>query len=764
MAVENRFRVVFRFATFEVDPQAGELRKQGLRVRIQEQPFRLLVLLLQRPGEVLTREELRSKIWPADTFIDFDKGLNTSVNRLREALGDSSDNPRFVETIPKRGYRFIGAVTTNGDSLTVPSKTALTPQLRMWTGMAAAAILVIGVMLGSGYSWRLWRSHRLTERDQIVLADIINKTGDPVFDGALRQGLEVQLEQSPFLSLVSQEQVQQTLRFMKKPRDAPHTPESAWEVCQRTNSTIVLFGSISQLGNKYSLVLRASNCANAEFLASTEAQAADKNHVLDALGKASSDIRQRLGESGTNLQKFDTPLEQASTASLDALRLYSLGFKATTRQNDSAAAKPLFQRAIELDPNFAMAHVLLGTTYWNLGENRLASESIQRAFELRTGVSERERLRIETEYHCLVTCDLIKCERAQEVWAQTYPRDPVPRSRLGMAYLALGQPDKAAALIIDALRLYPQSAQMRSNLIYAYIASNRIAEAHAVIEEARAQNPDAPGLRVNLYRLAFLKNDRAAMEEQVAFSNGKPGLEDELLWNEAATVDYFGQVRRARAYNQRAIMSAERADEKETAKVYQAYEALTEAFLGYRQEARRRLAAFHHSTGGPDMQYDVALTLALTGDTSRAAAMVEHMAKAFPEDTVVQFLYLPILRAQLALSQHDAAKAIEILQAATPFELSIALHALYFRGLGYLAAHRGNEAAGEFQKILSHPGVSLNSPVGALAHLQLARAFVVEGERGKATTENQNFLNLWKDADSDIPILKQAQREYSKVR
>jgi DNA-binding winged helix-turn-helix (wHTH) protein len=404
MAGENRLPEVFRFGTFAVDVRSGELRKHGVRVKIQEQPFRLLALLLLRSGEVVTRDELRTQIWQADTFVDFDNGLNTSINRLREALGDSANNPRFIETLPRRGYRFIAEV--NATDIEIPvsenGRSIRHPHRRTFL----IAIVVFALIAGGGLLWRWRQVHRLTETDTIVVADFVNTTGDSVFDGALRRGLSVQLEQSPFLNLLSEQKIQQTLRLMKQPAAAKLTPEIAREVCERTSTTIALDGSISQIGTEYSLILRAVSCSDDKLITSTQAYAKDKKHVLEALGTASYDIRRKLGESLATVQKYDTPLVQATTSSLEALKVYSLGYKALTGNGDSAAAVPLLQQATKLDPNFAMAYVLLGASYWNLGENTAASQCIRKAFELRGGLSEAEKLRIESEYHCLVTCNL----------------------------------------------------------------------------------------------------------------------------------------------------------------------------------------------------------------------------------------------------------------------------------------------------------------------------------------------------------------------
>jgi DNA-binding winged helix-turn-helix (wHTH) protein/Flp pilus assembly protein TadD len=760
MAVETPSQAFFRFGTFEVDLRSGELRKQGVRVKIQEQPFHVLTLLLQTPGEVVMREELRSRIWPSDTFVDFDNGLNTSINRLREALGDSAANPRFIETLPRRGYRFIAPVTTVAAKTDVTSEPSRSQPPRARWLVVATAILALGVLV-------VWKWHprpRSTEKDTIVLADFTNTTGDPVFDGTLRQGLAVQLEQSPFLRLVSEEQIQQTLGLMKQALDTKLTPEIAREICQRTNSSVALDGSIVQIGMRYSLILKAVNCENDESLASAEAQASDKSHVLEALGKASSEMRNKLGESQATVQKFDTPLIQASTSSLEALRAYSMGYKAVTGKGDSAAAIPFFQRAITLDPNFAMAHVLLGSSYWNLGENNLASDNIRKAFELRASVSEWEKLRIEAEYHSLVTCDLVKAQRALEVWAQTYPKDWAPRNRLGVVYSALGQYEKALAVHREAQNLYPQSGLVRGNIIYTYIRLDRYGEAHAAADEAKVKNPDSPQLRIGLYRLAFLENDKQAMDQQVALGLGKPGIEDSLLWNEAATAAYFGQLAKARAFYAQAVASAERTEAKEEAAAYEANAALTEALFGYGREARQRAGSALLPPIGPDTQYLAALALALAGEESKARALAEGLSKRSPEDTVVQFLYLPTLQAQLAAKRNDAPRAIQALQAATPYELGTTPEPVYFRGLAYLAAHRGSQAASEFQKIIDHRGIVLNAPIGALAHLQIGRALAMQGDMAKARNAYQDFLLLWKDADPDLPILRQAKAEYARLQ
>ena len=456
-----------------MDLRSVELRKQGLRIKLQEQPFHVLTVLLQRPGEVVTREELRSQNWPVDTFVDFDNSLNTAINKLREALGDSADNPRFIETLPRRGYRFIAPVTgVDGTTKGTAAGVSATAPGRSRKLLGTAAVVVLTTAIAGGLLWRAWEARRLTEKDTIVLGDFANSTGDAVFDGTLREGLSVQLEQSPFLSLVSEEGIRQTLRMMERPANTRLTPEITREVCQRTSSAAALHGSIALIGTRYNLILKAVNCASGALLASTEAQANDKSHVLDVLGKAASEMRRRLGESLGTVQKYNTPLEQATTPSLEALQAYSLGFK-TLGAGDSAAALPLFQRATELDANFAMAYWALANS---TADNTLTVESARKAFELRAGLSEREKLHIEILYHYTVTGNLMKARRSCEIGAQMYARDSIFLGYLSMFSNALGEYEAGLKESIDSHRLNLPGLSYR-NLLFSYLLLDRIKKA-----------------------------------------------------------------------------------------------------------------------------------------------------------------------------------------------------------------------------------------------------------------------------------------------
>src|SRR6266404_1229455 len=421
MALETRPSAILRFGVFEVDVRSGELRKQGVRVKLQEQPFHVLTVLLQCPGEVVAREELRNQNWPADTFVDFDNSLNTAINKLREALGDSADNPRFIETLPRRGYRFIAPVTEiDGTTRGAATSVRVASPTRSRKMVMTAAVVIVAAGISGGLLWRARQARHLTEKDTIVLGDFANSTGDAVFDGTLREGLSVQLQQSPFLSLVSGEGIRQTLQMMGQPTNVRLTPQIAREVCQRTNSTAALDGSIALIGARYDLIVKAVNCVNGDLLASTEAQANDKSQVLDALNTTASEMRRKLGESLNTVQKYNTPLEQATTPSLEALQAFSLGVKATF--GGDVAAVAFFRSAIQLDPNFAAAYDAMG------GENQwigtaLAVENIRKAFELRTRVSEREKLIIEADYYNVVAGDLMKARQSYTLGEQIYPRE-----------------------------------------------------------------------------------------------------------------------------------------------------------------------------------------------------------------------------------------------------------------------------------------------------------------------------------------------------
>jgi eukaryotic-like serine/threonine-protein kinase len=656
-------------------------------------------------------------------------------------------------------------------SAAVGVKPKAPPRTTRFTWTVSAAAIVILAALGIA-SWLLFagKAHALTDKDTIVLADFTNTTGDPVFDGALRQGLSVQLEQSPFLSIIPDERVQQALSMMDQKPGTKLTPEIAREVCQRTGSAADLEGSIAQIGTQYLLTLKAVNCATGDSLASTEAQANDKNQVLDALGKTALDIRNKLGESLSTVQKFDTPLQQATTPSLEALKAFSSGIQ-TINTAGSQAAIPFFQHAIELDPKFALAYVYLGIMENDILEPEKAAEYERKAYELRDRASEYEKYSIAATYEHGVTGNVERAIDTCDLWIQAYPRAAHPHDWLAGAVLpAIGQYDRAAREAGEAMRLDPEFPIAYAQSIFADLALNRLDDAKATYALAVGRKLSNPLLDIGRYQVAFLQNDTAEMARLVATDAGMPGFGDQFLNLEADTAAYSGHLRQARELSSRAIAFAEQSGKKESSSVYTAASALREAWFGNEDEARRRATLALKGSPPRDVLYLAGLSFAYSGESARAQALAEELAKKYPEDTIVQFNFLPTLRAKIAIDKGNSSDAIELLKPAEPYELGLStqspfnwtvMYPVYVRGEAFLAAHQGAEAAAEFQKILDHQDLVLNQPIAPLARLQLGRAYAMQGDTPKAKAAYQDFLTLWKDADPDIPILKQAKAEFA---
>jgi tetratricopeptide (TPR) repeat protein len=552
-----------------------------------------------------------------------------------------------------------------------------------------------------------------------------------------------------------------------------------------------LSGSISSIGSQYVIGLSAVDCQTGDSLLREQVTAGSKERVLPALSEAATKLRGRLGESLKTVQKLATPIEQATTPSLEALQAYSLGRKTMLHQADYNASIPLFQHAIDLDPRFAMAYATLGTTYNNLGEKNLAEENTRKAYELRARVSEREKFYIESHYYHFVTGDLEKARQVYELWAKTYPREEVPPNNLGTIYQSLGQYDKALEAFDETMHVTAPDALIYSNLVSVDINLNRLKEARAAAEEAQANNLDSPSMRIYLYQIAFLQDDLPHMVHQVAWAMGKPSHESSLLYFEAQTAAYSGLLTKARELSRQALDASERAQQRERTAGIEASAALTEALFGNVSEAQQRAAVAIGLSNVRDAQFVAALALAVAGDSPRAQALTDDLGRRFPEDTIVRFNYLPAIRAQLDLNRNDAKKALELLQISIPYELGIAsgssnfstyLYPVCVRGTAYLAARKGAEAAAEFQKILDHRGIVINEPIGALAHLGLARSYALQASFGAPTSTSQgfgssqsemtakaraaynDFFKLWKDADPGIPILTAANSEFAKLQ
>jgi len=643
------------------------------------------------------------------------------------------------------------------------------PSRTLWKILVPAAAVVVAAIVAAIFYFRPHHAAPLTEKDTIVLADFDNKTGDPVFDDALKQALAVQLGQSPFLNILSDRKVLETLRLMGRPATDHITRDVANEVCVRTGSKAILLGSVSKLGSQFIVGIDAVNCSSGETLATEQEEAANKEDVLKALSKAAASLRGKLGESLASVQKFDVPVE-ATTGSLEALKAYSMGIT-TGRTKGSAASIPFMKRALELDPNFAMAYAGLSVSYYNLGQASLAEDNIKKAYALRDRVSEHEKYRIEALYYTGAVSDLEQGIQVYELWAKSYPQDIVPLGNLGDIYGRLGQYEKAVSETQEAIGLDPNLVVGYVNLVQYNLALDRLDDAEKAVRQADERKLGAEILHWRIYQLAFFKGDAAEMERQVAWAAGKPGDEDVLLSYQSDTEAYYGRIGKARDFSRRAEDSAVRNDSKETAALWQVNAALREAEFGNPAVAKQDVAAALAIAPGRDVKLLAALASARVGDAARAKPIVEELEKNYPSDTILKVYWLPALRGAIELDANRPSQAIVALEAAAPYELGQpsqlqlgTMYPVFIRGQAQLAAHNGAAAATEFQKFLDHRGVTLNYPLGALAHLGLARAYAVQGDTAKARAAYNDFFALWRDADPDIPILVAAKSEYAKLQ
>ncbi len=647
------------------------------------------------------------------------------------------------------------------------------------------AALLVAALIAAGLYYRSHRIKRLTDKDTIVLADFVNSTGDSIFDDTLKTALSVSLRQSPFLNVLSDSEVAKTLQMMTRPSNTKLTPNVARELCQRAGSKAYLAGSIATLGSEYVLGLKAVNCQNGDTLAEAQVTAESKEKVLDALGAAASTLRTELGESLTTVQKFDVPLEQATTSSLDALQAYSLGTKAN-RERGAASALTYHQRAIKLDPKFAMGYRAIGYDYNDLGEPERGSEYVTKAFQLHDHASERERLAITATYYWNATGELSKAIEVNQERAQSYPRDFEAYRNLGSLYAQQGQYEKAVELTAHALTLEPDDIILYDNLATFSLALQRFDKAKEILDQAQTRKLEDYQLHDTLYAYAFLRGDLVAMKQQQEWYAARPDYEAFGLAAASATEAYAGHVKKARELIKQAVDSDVRSDNKEGGAISLSEAALQEAAYGNTLEARvlsgQALVLAPLSRG---VWSEAALALAMAGNTSRAESLAKDLDKRFPLDTQVQSLWLPAIREQLDMDKKNAAFAQHPAQTAPPIDLgnilfvtnASCLYHVYIRGEAYLAGTQGSAAAAEFQKIIDHSGIVWNCWTGALAHLGVARANALQAKtfhgqgqeadadaaRVRALAAYKDFLTLWKDADPDVPILKQAQAEYAKL-
>jgi serine/threonine protein kinase/Tfp pilus assembly protein PilF len=636
----------------------------------------------------------------------------------------------------------------------------------------SAAVLALGA---AGYfyfrgSFNL-SGPKLTDKDTLILADFENHTGDPVFDGTLRQGLSIQLQQSPFLSLVPDERIQQTLQMMNRPAASALTPAIAREICERNGGAAVLEGSITSLGNQYVLGLRARNCNTGDIIDEQQVQAAQKEDVLGALSQIANRFRSRAGESLATIQEHQTPLAEATTPSLEALKQYTAAWKFGPTADPSAAI-PLLQRAIEIDPQFAMAYAFLGRVYADIWESGKAAESITKAYELRQRASDRERYFITLSYDLQVTGNLEKAQRTGELWAQTYPRDREPHAFLSALYQQFGNQERSAEEGRKAIAVDPNFPPGYINLAWAQVFLGQLDQAGTTVQQSSARGLQTPDSLLLPYYIAFLNDDQAEMQRAAAAAMQNPQAADWLSNAEGFVAAYSGHLQAARKTTRRAIDLATQAGQNERAAMYNAGAAIREALFGNTAEARNSAAAALRLSHARDVEYGAAFALALSGGLPQSQLLADDLDARFPEDTFVRFTYLPVLRTFTVLNRSQASTALEALDTAAPYDSGVPgswfgffgnLYPVYVRGLAYLAGGHGTEAVNEFEKILDHRNLVWADPVGALARLQLGKAYLITGDRAKAKAAYADFLNLWKDADPDIPVLKQARMEFEKL-
>ena len=778
---------VVRFGVFEVDLNAGELRKDGAKIKLQERPFEILTILLERPGEIITREEFRQRLWPADTFVDFDHSLNASINKLRQALDDPADTPRFVATAGRRGYRFVApvrgtATATNlslapmqpafpSDSRAAPANTTSAARPSR-TKALKASVLVLGTVVLICFAAAMWfvrwRNSRsaeaLTAKDSILLADFENSTGDPVFDGALKEALALQLEQSPFLNLVPNERVREILQYMDRPPDTRVTSELAFEMCEREGIKAMLSGSIASLGTHYVISLNAVNCRNGASLARQQVEAASKEEVLHVLGTAAPEMRRKLGETLATIEKFDAPIEEASTPSLEAMKAYTLaGDRRAVGQEPEAI--PFYERAISLDPNFAMAYARLGGLYGNVNERVRGSDYLRKAYSLRARVSEAERLYITAQYFDLVLDDVPKTIETYDLWGQTYPQNWTPFNNLAVQCVLAGCYERAEQAARHALKLNPNHVFSYSTLCAALMGLGRFGEAKDICELGVAAHRENISIHQDLYDIGFVQADDMAMRREAEWSRGNT-REGDMLYEEAMAAAATGKLGEARRLFAESIASARARGFAENAAGSAAMWALLEVEFGNIEQARREAKVALGLGDGQAERGVAALALALAGETASAQRIVTDLKKRFPQSTRVSGIRVPPVLAAIRMGARDPAQAVELLNSTKEYELGeeADLIPIYLRARCYLLEQSGDDAAREFQRILDHRGTDPVSPLLSLAHLGLARSYALSADTPRTRRSYDDFFALWKDGDADIPILVRARSEYAKLK
>jgi len=776
-AVEGRTeKQIYEFGPFRLDSEKQTLVRDGEPVAIHPKGFQLLLTLVRHGSETVSKDELMKSVWP-DTFVE-ETNLTRNIFSLRKALGETEQN-RYIVTAPGRGYRFaenVRVVPEADLSIIAVSQSRVQVQIKETIPRARIAIGLL-ILLGiAAVAVRLLSRPKraLTEKDRVVLAEFANSTGDPIFDGTLRQGMEVELKQSPFLSLVPEQRIRRTLSLMGQPAEARLGGETAREVCERTGAAATIEGSIAMLGSDYVVGLRAKNCHTGGVLDEEQEQVRRKEDVLRALSTMARRFRSRIGESLATVEKYSTPLAEATTPSLEALKAYSAGLQVHALHGASAAL-PILRRATDIDPQFALAHALAGRLYADLDQLGLAAASISQAWQLRGRASDRERFFIAVNYDVLVTGNMEAAQATAEAWARAYPREASPHHVLsGVIHKRAGRYEAALAEARKSIELDPDFWVGYYNLGVLNVYLGRMEYGESALRTASLRGLNADEFIMLAFDIAFLKGDKIGLEQQAIRARARSGGENWMSAREAFVAAYSGHLLDARTISRRAVLQAQQAGQPERASLWEAGAAVREALFGNKEMAAEWALSALKLSHTREVLYGAGLAFALSGDSSRAQALAGEMETGFPEDSSVRFSYAPTIRAAIALNRAEPERAVELLQVAVPHELGIrfsaisglfgALYPVYVRGQAYLAANKPTEAAAEFRKIPDHRGIVADDPIGALSHLELGRAYAMAGDTVKARSAYQDFLNIWKDADENIPVLKQARSEYAGLK
>ena len=756
-STDQKVKQLYEFGLFRVDPEKELLLRGTETVPLTPKTFQVLLVLVRHSNEVVTKDDLMKMVWP-DTFVE-EANLSRNIFLLRKALGETPQDHQYIVTVPGRGYRFAEEVQLVPEELNIVAASHSRVQVQVnettpWGWITVAVIVVVAVAVGT-FKLSVHRSPALTEKDSVVLADFANSTGDPVFDGTLRQGLAVELEQSPFLRIMDDAQLQRDLRLMNVQPGTPLTNQIAHDVCVREGAAATIEGAITSLGKSYVITLQAITCQDGATLAREQIQAEDKEHVLNALGSATTAMRSKLGESFNSIKQLNRPLEQATTPSLDALQNYTAGLDVMGKGHFMAAV-PLFDSAIAIDPNFTMAYYLLGIAYEQTGDLERSAEYAKRAFSMVDRVSEAERTGI-TAYYYRATGELDKEIDAYKMAVRNnYPLRWGFHNQISVTYIDMGQFEEGLNEGLEAVRLQPNVEPPYRRVLDAYICLDRLPEADEVAAKVRALGIDGSRIHQRFLELAYVEDDKAAIAREIQWFAGKP--EEYLSFGlQAADLNVYGQRRESHKLYQRAADTARHLGFRYVADEYEEADARADALSGNCQTVRR--------LGHP------ALAMAMCGQAAAAEKLAAETSKALPNGTIWNAVQLPEIQAMIALHRDEPAKSVELLASSSPYERAYP-DAIYVRGLSYLRMHRGAEAAAEFQKIVDHKGANWGATWGhpnwgqrySLSYLGMARGYALAGDTARAKKAFQDFFELWKDADPDIPVLQQAKAEYSKLK